>query len=603
MKTTIITIIKKDTINPQSTSVQSTSPLERAGVRILLLLILFTSLSSYSQSWQWGKRGGSTDQLDDLGSNRQEEVFGIVTDSQKNIYTISYVGKNNLNVDGNTKTNFGDDTTLTDVCLSSFSCDGTYRWSKIIGGGGYDYVRSIQIDGQDNIYIVGWFGTCEYNSAYPPRIDNDFILPQTPSHNCSITFLAKFNSAGNLLWIKRPQDSTETEQSALIGLSTDSNGTSYVLAMLQPGTYSNGAFTATVAGAYPLYILKYDSNGNFISGTYLDMQLTYGASNVKFTRNPYNGYYYFASQLDDVPDTAVIGGQTVTHPAFIWCFNGLGQFQWLKQSTCTTFYSTIFWNNFQFDPQNNIYISGRIVGGSIENFYGMSPTLGNSPPFIMKLNPDASAALWYSFPNRGTTANGGIVLNGNEVGLTASGITNPYIWGGQTLTVSNINNGYEVIFARFNKDTGACLGLSRIVGDDGYDDTGCAIAVDASGDYILGGGFGHQLTFTTNTVFNIGSQSDFFVAKYSTSVCSLSNKDFKEQGLEFYPNPVENMVKINTNENLTYTLYNIIGAQVKQGKINEQENTIDCSQLAQGTYLLQTTNQEGAIKKVKLLKK
>lgn len=285
---------------------------------------------SHSQSWQWGKRGGSVDQLDILGSNRQEEVFGIVTDSQKNIYTISYVGMNNLNVDGNTKTNFGDNITLTDVCLSSFSCDGTYRWSKIIGGGGYDYVRAIQIDAQDNIYIVGWFGTCEYNSAYPPRIDNDFILPQTPSHNCSISFLAKFNSTGSLLWIKRPQDSTATEQSGLIGLSTESNGTCYVLAMLQPGTYANGAFTATVTGAYPLYILKYDSNGNFISGTYLDMQLTYGATDIKFNRNPYNGYFYFASQLFDEMDTAVIGGQTATHPAFIFCFNNLGQFQWLK---------------------------------------------------------------------------------------------------------------------------------------------------------------------------------------------------------------------------------------------------------------------------------
>lgn len=569
-------------------------------ITLLTICCLIVGVS-YSQSWQWGKRGGSIDQLDTTSDNRQEEVFGIVTDSQKNIYTISYVGKNNLNVDGNTKTNFGDNTTLADLCLSSFSCDGTYRWSKIIGGGGYDYVRAIQIDAQDNIYIVGGFAACQ-NIAYPPRIDNDFILPQAPTSNCSLTFIAKFNGTGSLLWIKRPQDNISNTTSGLIGLSTDSTGTSYVLAMLQPGSYANGAFTATVSGLFPLYLLKFDTNGNFISGTYLDIQVTGGASNIKFTRNPYNGYYYFASQLDDENATAVIGGQTVTHPAFIFCFNNLGQFQWLRQSTSTTFYSTIFWNNFQFDPQNNIYISGRIVGGSIENFYGMSPTLGNSPPFIMKLNPDASAALWYSFPNRGTTANGGIVLNGNEVGLTASGITNPYTWGGQTLTVSNINNGYEAIFARFNKDTGACLGLSRIVGDDGYDDTGCAITVDASGDYILGGGFGHQLTFTTNTIFNIGSQSDFFVAKYSTSVCSLSNDDFKEQGIELAPNPVQSTVKVTTEENLTYIVVDMAGKIIKQGTITPVENTIDVSSLTPGVYILQTNNSEGAIKKVKLVK-
>ena len=167
---------------------KSPASLERVRVRLTLALLLLTSLLAQSQSWQWGKRGGSIDQLDTTGGGRQEEVYGIVTDSHKNIYTISYVGKNNLNVDGNTKTNFGDDTTLTDVCLSSFSCDGTYRWSKIIGGGGYDFVQSIQIDAQDNIYIVGGFAACQ-DIEYPPRIDNDFILPQTPTSNCSLTFI------------------------------------------------------------------------------------------------------------------------------------------------------------------------------------------------------------------------------------------------------------------------------------------------------------------------------------------------------------------------------------------------------------------------------
>ena len=604
MKTTIVT---NNNLYPQSISMQSPSPLERVGERIIITLFLLTSLFVNAQSWQWGKRGGSTDQLDTTGGGRQEEVYGIVTDSNKNIYTISYVGKNSLNVDGNPKTNWGDDTTLTDVCLSSFSCDGTYRWSKIFGGGGYDSMESIQIDAQDNIYVVGKFGNCD--NTYPPRIDNDFSISETPTSDCSLIYLAKFSSTGSLLWLKRPQSSSVSFSDGVgytgsYGLSTDSNGNSYWLTALPPGIYANGAFTVTSASAgYKFYLLKYDSNGNYVSNTYLDMQLTGGAVLVKFARNPYNGFYYFSSQLDDDTATAVIGGQTITKPAFIWCCNDQGQFQWVRQSTSTTNYNTIRWYNFQFDPQNNIYIGGRFSGFTGETFMGMAATQLNSPPFLMKLNPDASAALWYTFPNEGTTNNGGLVLNGNEIGFTASGITNPYIWGTQSLTVSNIGNGYEVIFGRFNKDTGACLGLSRIVGDDGYDDTGCSIAVDASGDYILGGGVGHKLTFTTNTIINTGSQSDFFVAKYSTSVCSLSTKDFKEQGFELAPNPVESTVKIETQENLTYALYDITGKAIKQGTITQQENTIDFAQLTTGTYILETTNLEGKIKKVKLLKR
>lgn len=562
------------------------------------VIICLLSCFAHCQSWQWGKRGGSIDQLNTNGDLRQEEVYAIVTDSQKNIYTLSNVGINNLNIDGNVKTNFGDATTLTDVALSSFSCDGTYRWSKIIGGGGYDQVPSLQIDAQDNVYIAGTFATCEWNTSYPPRIDNDFILLQNPK-DCSLSFIAKYSSSGSLLWIKRPQQNTSSETSAIVGMSADSLGNSYTLAYLGAGSYCGGALIVTGTD-YKYYILKYDTNGNFINYQYLDMQLTVS---IQFSRNPFNGYYYFSGMRDSASDTAVIAGQSATHAAFLWCFTDLGQLQWLKESSSTTLYSTIFWYNFAFDPQNNIYIGGNILGGNYETFLGVSPSQFNNPPFLMKLNPTADSVLWSTYPNRPALQRGAIVLNGNEVGLTSCGITNPYTWGTQSLTVSNISTGFEVVFGRFNKDTGACMGLSRIVGDTGYDDIGTALAVDRSGDYILGGGVGHQLTFTTNTITNIGSQSDFFVAKYSTSVCSLSNDDFKEQGMELAPNPVENSVKINTNENLEYSLYNTLGAPIKQGKINEQENTIDCSHLAQGTYLLQTTNQEGKIKKVKLLKK
>lgn len=100
------------------------------------ILILLIALSAHSQTWQWGKRGGSTDNLSTIGSSRREEVIAMATDSQKNIYVLSPVGQTLLNIDGNPKTNYGDSSSKTDFALSSFSCDGTYRWSKIIGGEG-----------------------------------------------------------------------------------------------------------------------------------------------------------------------------------------------------------------------------------------------------------------------------------------------------------------------------------------------------------------------------------------------------------------------------------------------------------------------------------
>ncbi len=218
---------------------------------ILIISILLISITAEAQSWQWGKRGGSTD---NLGINYREEVQSMVTDSQNNIYIISSVGKNELDVDGVTKTYYGDPTTIVDVVVASFSCDGTYRWSKIIGGANWDDVDGIQVDSQDNIYIAGRFGSCG-DTMYPPRIENDVIISQTPQ-DCSLIFLAKFNSNGDMLWFKRPQLSTVSftegySHTNSAGLDIDAFGNTYWLVSLPAGVYANGAFTTTLPGAQP----------------------------------------------------------------------------------------------------------------------------------------------------------------------------------------------------------------------------------------------------------------------------------------------------------------------------------------------------------------
>lgn len=570
--------------------------------KLLLTLCLICSVS-YGQSWQWGKRGGSIDMMDLASDHRQEEVYGIVTDSNKNIYTISYVGKNNLNVDGNPKTYFGDNTTLCDIALSSFACDGTYRWSKIIGGGGYDVVNSIQIDVNNNIYITGMFAGCQDNTN-PPRIENDLIISQFPQQDCGLIFIAKFDSNGTLLWIRRPQPSSVSAADAIsltgsFGLSTDYNGNSYWFVGIPPGVYANGALTVTGSGTQ-YYILKYDAAGNFVGSTYLDMQLF---CRFQFFRNPNDGKYYFTGTKTSSSDIAVLSGQTPTHSAFLWCYNDQGQLQWLKEST-GSLYGTIFWFNYVFDSQNNIYIGGNILGANYESFLTVHTTATQfiNPPFIIKLNPTADTVLWSTLPNRSSVHHGALALNGNELGVTTSAYSTSYTWGNQTLYVSATNDGTEAILARLDAATGACIGLSKTLGDPGYDDVGTSLAVDTNGDYIMGGGFGHLLTFTTNNVDNIGSQSDFFIAKYSTSVCSLHAEDFKEEGLELAPNPVMSTVRINTLEELHYKLYNISGVVVKEGTLNEQANTIDFSGMATGTYVLQTVTADGVVKQVKLVK-
>lgn len=572
----------------------------------IAFLVIIISHTIEAQSWQWGKRGGSTDVLETTNDFRQEEVYSIVTDSNKNIYVLSSVGKNGLDIDGVIKTNYGSTTQITDIALSSFACDGTYRWSKIIGGNSYDRVNKLQIDNEDNIYISGKFGSCG-NVTYPPRIEDDVLLPQNPI-DCSVVFLAKYNSNGVLQWFKRPQPAGTSSSVGLSdtfspGLASDGFGNSYWLLLLPSGTYVEGAFVNTMPGRN-YFIFKYDSLGNFISSTHIDMQLSNGSylQALEFFRNPYNGYFYFTSRKGSGnAESAIVGGQTITHTVFLSCFNDLGQFQWVREDTATT-PGSLFLYNLAFDSANDIYLGGRLVGLNFNNFLGLIIPETIAPGFIMKVNPTATTLLWSSYNNGDALQRGAIVLNNNELAFTSHCAGTTFTWGTQTLNASGTNQGTEVLLARFNKDTGACIQLTKIPGNVGYNDAGTALAVDSSGDYILGGGTGGQLTFTTNTTNTIGPQSDFFVAKYSTSTCSLGTEDFIDEGLQIFPNPANSYFAITTSEKLNYSIYNITGSLLKTGTIFETSNTINVSDLSSGCYLVTTINDSGVLKRGKLVK-
>ncbi|MFN8274732.1 MAG: hypothetical protein U0X58_07625 [Flavobacteriaceae bacterium] len=103
------------------------------------LFFFFCINVTFAQTWQWGKRGGSTDDIPIDSVLRQEEAYSIVTDSQKNIYMLSVVGSSGLNFDGIADSIYETNNPVNvDIALVSFSCDGTFRWSKIIGGSGQE---------------------------------------------------------------------------------------------------------------------------------------------------------------------------------------------------------------------------------------------------------------------------------------------------------------------------------------------------------------------------------------------------------------------------------------------------------------------------------
>lgn len=247
---------------------------------------------------------------------------------------------------------------------------------------------------------------------------------------------------------------------------------------------------------------------------------------------------------------------------------------------------------------------------NLDSFLGFSHSLLNNPAFVMKTNPDATSYFWASNHSASESTSGAILLNGSEVAFTGKcgGSTFPasstFTWGTQSITAPGANQGHDVLLARFNSTTGACLSLNKIISSNATIDFGAAIAKDVSGDYIIGGGFAGTLYDVNNsTVVNEGGDSDFFITKFSTQPClPLSSESFEEESLNIFPNPVKDIFTISVKENTNYQLYTLTGILVKKGNINISDNTIIINELVTGCYLLQLHSESGKSQTLKVIK-
>ena len=575
----------------------------------LLLLLWNNSMTAQQKDWQWIKQGGAS-----IEGDETEETYDIATDNDRNVYAVSAMGIYNLQIDGNTKTFYGSPAgTLGDYALASFACDGTYRWSKIIGGNHSETPPVIETDDNGFLYMAGKFNSCDKDEPYhyPARIENDVILDQT-STSCSLMFLTKYDKDGTMLWFKQPMAPTTSSIAASHsdsgGLVATANGDLHWLVRIPQGTYANGAYTNNQPDD-TWHILKYDSNGNFLGGAYLDIRLPgIPRKYLKMYRNPYNGNYYFTGRRSangSQPSTATIGGQQITGSFYLASFDAQGNFKWLRQNT-TSFQglgSTIY--GLDFDSQNNIYMGGGFLGFSYDTFLGQTISGQIAPSFVMKTNPDATQVDWFSYNDYGSGwTRGAIQLKDNTLYLTDQGATQVN-WGNQTVNINNSGEGTEILFATFDKATGDCTSLDFLLGNNGHPDRGSALAIDVNGDVLIGGQFEHTLYDSNGgQVMNPNpSNTNFFIAKYATEPCPvLGANAWKTQSIKLWPNPASREIHISVLSSSSYRMYTITGQLVKQGEFTAGENSLSIQELSSGLYLIETTNTQGNKQVKKIVK-
>ncbi len=562
-----------------------------------MVMLLATSILTNAQTWQWGKRGGSAD----AGTGGPDEtVVGMATDPKGNIYVLSKVLNTSLNVDSHAITGWGNQ----DILLSSFKCDGTYRWSKDIGTNSDDVPVAIRTDSLGGVYISGSLVA----GSITRHIDVDTTWS---SASYQSIFLMKYDTAGNYKWFVYPQPDTLTAfdvafhpYTDIEDMDIDGGGNIYLLCNLEPGVYANGSFVATSVG---YYILKYDKSGNFIIGNQMQITYTGSYSNLLMKKDFQNGRYYITGTLNS--GTLNMGTIPINHPMFIGCFNNSGTLLWQKQDTDPIAEGSTF-GRPAIDWQHNIYLGGR--ASPTDTFNGYALINGGSGTVVaFKLDTNGNNIWAKNGTTNAVSFCNSVILNGPEA-VIAGQYPGLLKWTGypDSLNLAT-GSGYHIFITRFNSTTGAVIGIDGLSSTSGTNCDATALTSDKFGNFYVGGDFASSITVAGTTLNSIGGGSDFFIAKYGTANCTGAITletppepgKFSITGIHVFPNPATDELNITGVPQATsYRLLSITGTTQMQGPLQEGSNSLPVQRLATGIYLLEMTGADGARSIVRVVK-
>jgi hypothetical protein len=192
-----------------------------------------------------------------MGGANHDYGQAIAVDGSGNVYITGYFeGTVDFNPGGtaDSHTSAG----LEDIFLTKIKSDGSYGYTKTMGGTNHDYGQAVAVDGSGNVYITGSFsGTSDFD----PGAGTDAHT----STGLEDIFLTKISSGGSYLFT---QTMGGTDQESGQSIAVDGSDNVYITGYFS-GTnvdFNPGAKIDfhTSAGLEDIFLTKFDSDGNYL---------------------------------------------------------------------------------------------------------------------------------------------------------------------------------------------------------------------------------------------------------------------------------------------------------------------------------------------------
>ena len=520
-------------------------------IPILSILALLAYLSPLNaQTWQWGKRLGSTYLTGTQSDN--EIISDITTDNAGNIYVAGLV-RTSQTISADTHTVPSSFSSFANnIQLSSYRCDGSLRWSKIIGTTNGAYSKSVQTDTMGGVYLLAAIFMQDGLTGY---VGDE---PAITGTNRSL-FIMRFDSSGTLDWMASPQSDTISFSNAFnktvpIDMHVSPSGEVSVMSLISPGANIGGQLLTSQPD---VYMMRYSLEGAFLNAFKMPI-LCHNYSTYRFsmhmTRSNNGNYIVSAYSYYTDVDSMVVAQSPIEH-SFIASFTSDIQLNWLHEfgirpELDNLFYNPLFTGRPVCDANNNVFASGTcshsdtLAGHAFQNSITQNIS---SMPFLVKFNPSGSLIWTQNASVEYPAVAWGIALHADTIAV--SGVYSGTVrWENSNLKLQQIaNEGRDAFISVFNANTGTLLKLDSLSGLSGFDEDSRYLTCDPNGSFYLGGNFGTYLT-VANDGLQAAGDNDYYIAKYGSDNCVIVPPNGLEtpdnSSINIFPNPSSGSIEI-----------------------------------------------------------
>ncbi len=180
------------------------------------------------------------------GGTSQDGALSVSVDPSGNAFITGEFFSPTITFGTTTLTNSG----TISAFIAKYSPNGIVLWAKSPTATGGDYGNSVSADANGNVFVTGWFAS--------PLTIGSTTLNNVGNYD---TFLAKYDSNGNVLWAKSA-GGTGIDNGTCV--SADVNGNVFLSGWFDSPTITFGSTTLTQPpGSFqPIFIAKYDAGGN-----------------------------------------------------------------------------------------------------------------------------------------------------------------------------------------------------------------------------------------------------------------------------------------------------------------------------------------------------